>query len=157
MKARALLFALAFGFIALIVKGQNFNLNDLIQCHKKNVQELNYFLKLKSSGWLFHGHDDDRNWWEYYEGSISSILYKTDGGTDESEIMLITNNTRVIKTIFDDVKKSNMKSIDNKAMYLGSNYFVFFKDVTDDKGETVWKISLSTKTSYLNWKEKFNK
>ena len=157
MKARAIFLSLALGFIAMTIKGQSFNLNDLIQCHKKDVKELSGFLKLKSSNWIFKGHDVDRNWWEYDNGSSTSFLYKLDGGFDESEIILITDNTNIAKTIFGDVKKNNMKSIDNKAMYLGSNYFVYFKDETNDKDETIWKISLSTKTAYLNWKEKFNK
>jgi len=157
MKARAIYLSLALGLIAMTIKGQSFNLNDLIQCHKKDVQELTGFLNLKSSNWIFKGHDDDRNWWEYANGTSTSILYKLDGGVDESEIILITDNTNIAKTISNDVKKNNMKSIDNKAMYLGANYFVFFKWEEDNKGATVWRISLSTKTAYLNLKERFDK
>ena len=114
-------------------------------------------MKNKSRSWTFKGHDDDRNWWEYDNGSSTSMLYKLDGGVDETEIILITDNTKIAKTIFNDVKNNNMKSIDDKTMYLGPNYFVYFKYETNNKDETVWKISLSTRTAYLNWKERFNK
>jgi len=157
MKTRTVFLALLFGIIAMSVMGQSINLNDLIQCHKKGIQELTVFLKNKSSSWIFKGHDDGRNWWEYHSDYTSTILYKLDGGFDESEIILVTDDTDITKTIFADVKKNNMKSINNKAMYLGANYFVFFISVEDKEGKTVWRISLLTKNAYLNSKERFNK
>jgi len=150
MKTRTTFLALMFGLLVLTVKGQTLNLNDLIQCHKKSEQELTDFLQLKSRTWESKGHNVDYTWWTYDNGSYVSFIKKTDGDFDTSEIIVVTNNNDIPKTILEDIKTNGMKQDGTKNAYVGKNYVVGFVWKTNNSGETLFSIHLMTKKLYYS-------
>jgi hypothetical protein len=150
MKIKTTFFTLILGIIVLTVKSQTLNLNDLIQCHKKSEQELTDFLKMKSRIWVFKGHDVDYTWWTYEDGYDASFIKKTDGNFDNSEIIVITNNTDIPKTILANIKAYGMQQDGTKSAYVGKNYVVLFVWLENNKGETIFSIHLMTKKLYYS-------
>lgn len=150
MKARTIFFIIVFGLIALTVKGQTLNLADLIQCHKKSCQELTEFLTLKSRIWYYKGHDVDYTWWSFDNGSLATLIKKTDGDFDQSVITLVTNNKDIPRTILADVETNKMIKDGAKLAYIGKIYVVIFDWAKNDNGEPVYSIHLVPKKLYYN-------
>ena len=143
MNKNIIIFTLILCFSAIIGKGQTLNLNDCIKMQKSSIVEINNILQSKNHNWEFnHGM------WSYINGTNTTFLRKTEGDLNNSEIILVTKNRDIIKTIYEDIKRYGMVQDRDRPAYIGKNYAVVFMAETNDNGEEIISIHIMPKSMY---------
>lgn len=148
MKSNTILIFLFILSSTSLLKGQQLNLNDLKILHKKETKEISVYLQTKSINWKYQGYEGDYNWWQYDNSIDATFIKKVDGDLDSREIIIVTNNKEVMKTILDNIKSNDFNQIDQKTMYVGKDYAVAILWEKNNNGETIFSIHFMTRNAF---------